>query len=69
MKKLDIIVFGNTMQDFIDALEHAIDMLRLGTPSESISWGNGTHVTFDVVENVDPRIYEAYVGDSGGGTE
>lgn len=66
MKFLDIVVFGKTKDDMAEALEHAAEQLRMGTPSESITWENGMHVTFDIRDaSIEPwkEKYEAYCGD------
>lgn len=62
---LDIVVFGMSKNDIADALEHALTQVRMGTPSESCSWEDGSHVTFDVMR-ADPKKYSAYVGDGEG---
>lgn len=66
MKFLDIVVFGKTNNDLVFALQHAIDQLRMGTPSESTTFQGATHVTYDIRDcSVDPwkEKLEAYVGD------
>ncbi len=67
MKFLDIVVFGKTSRDMAEALEHAANQLRMGTPSESISFDDGSHVTFDIRTVKGNREleekYAAYIGE------
>lgn len=41
MKKLELTAYGNTTASLVDALEHAIQQLRLGTPSANEPSVNG----------------------------
>lgn len=58
MKRLDLTAFGKNDQALINALEHAALQLRLGTPSENITWEDRSHVTFDVRESDDAEFCE-----------
>lgn len=58
MKRLDLIAFGETNQALIDALVHAVQQLKLGTPSENISWDDRSHLEFDVAESDDQEFRE-----------
>jgi hypothetical protein len=43
-------------------LEHAVEQLRLGTPSENITFDDRTHVTFDVLKS-DDATFCAYTNE------
>jgi hypothetical protein len=59
MKRLALVAFGKTNQDLADALDHAALQLRLGTPSENVTWENRSHVSFDVYKSSDGEFCEA----------
>lgn len=66
MQFLDIVVFGDTKLLMAEALEHAACQLRAGTVSESLTWDDGSHVTFDIRDcNFEPwkTKAEAYLGE------
>ena len=73
MNFLDIVVFGKTKKDMADALEHAVEQLRMGTVSESLTWEDGSHVTFDIRDCAKApnhaEKYAAYTGLNIDGTE
>lgn len=61
---LDIVVFGKNHAQLVEALEHAISQLRMGTVSESATYEDGTHVTFDVrdaTKGLAKEKYDAYM--------
>ncbi len=66
MKYLDIVVFGKTKSDMADALQHAAEQLLAGTVSETVTFEDGAHVTFDIYPLRDvPELIEKYENYSG----
>lgn len=51
MKRMTLIAYGLDYKALADALEHAVQQLRMGTPSENITWEDNSHVSFDVWES------------------
>lgn len=58
MKKLLLTAYGKTNRSLADALEHAVGQLRMGTPSERITWDDRSFVTFDVYPSSDEEFCE-----------
>jgi hypothetical protein len=64
MKQLDLMVFGSTTGEIIEALEFTIQQLRRGDFSDDVTFEDGSHVSFDIRPLTDKTaaIYEAYTG-------
>lgn len=56
MKRMSLISYGETNNALAEALIHAAQMIRLGTPSENITWDDRSHVSFDVHESTDEEF-------------
>lgn len=48
--------FGRDYEALADALDYAAQQLRLGTPSENITWDDRSHVSFDVFVSSDAEF-------------
>ncbi len=58
MRKVILIAFGKTNQALAEALEHATEQLRMGTPSENVTFDDRSHVSFDVYLSSDEEFCE-----------
>lgn len=48
MKRLDLVAFGKDTKALANVLEYAVAQLKMGTPSENITFEDNSHVDFDV---------------------
>lgn len=58
MKRLELTAFGKTYESLADALEEAIKQLRLKSQSDSQTWDDRSHVSFDVSDSSDQEFCE-----------
>jgi hypothetical protein len=58
MFRVEIVIEGKSYQELVDCCGHALSQLKLETPSENLTFDDGSHVDYTVLE-IDE--YDSYV--------
>jgi hypothetical protein len=58
MRKINLVIFGESDESIADAAECAATLLRKGVASESITWDDRSHLSYDAHQSNDTEYCE-----------